>query len=162
MRRATFVAWLAMACSLSLLGGMPSQAKGPPVVLAVIVANDSPVNGLTSHELKRLYLGEGVSDGRGTKLIPLSQSPRSPDRIGFDRTALGMTPEEVTRYWIERKIRGKSGPPKSIDSPELLQRVVTRLDGALGYVRSGDTRSDIKTVKIDGKLPGDPGYALVY
>jgi hypothetical protein len=73
-----------------------------------------------------------------------------------------MNPEEVTRYWIDRKIRGQSGPPKSIDSPDLLQRVVARLAGAIGYVNAGEMRSEVQAVRIDGRLPGESGYPVIY
>jgi hypothetical protein len=128
--------------------------------LVVIVARDSPVSDLTSHEQKRLYLGEGVSDASGTKLIPLSQSPRSPDRIGFDRAALGMTPEEVTRYWIDRKIRGQSGPPKAVAPLDRLRAAIKRVDGTVTYLRVGEVQDGMKVLIVDGKSPGDSGYPL--
>ena len=71
-----------------------------------------------------------------------------------------MTPEVVARYWIDRKIRGDSGPPKPIESADLLQRVVTRLDGAIGYVSATAVRPDVKVIQIDGKGPNDSGYPL--
>lgn len=139
----------------------PAQGNGTRVALAVIIAASSPAFELQLHELRRLYLGDPVSVG-GKKLVPLAQAPRSPSRVGFDRSVLGMSPEEVTRYWIDRKIRGQSGPPKSIDSPDLLQRVVARLPGAIGYVNAGEMRSEVQALRIDGRLPGESGYPVSY
>lgn len=160
MHRRDFILRLGAGAALSLVGA-PAWSRDAGVALAVIVAADSPVRELALHELRRLYLGDPVTTA-GQKLVPLSQASRSPSRVGFDRAVLGMSPEEVTRYWIDRKIRGQSGPPKSIDSPDLLQRVVARLPGGLGYVRSTDVRSEVKALRIDGKLPGEPGYPVVY
>jgi hypothetical protein len=161
MQRREFILGLSAWTATPLLS--PSaQASESRVVLAVIVAASSPVIGLATHELRRLYLGDPVSGPRGHKIVPLSQAPRSPSRVGFDRAVLGMSPEEVTRYWIDRRIRGQSCPPKSIDSPDLLQRVVARLPGGLGYVRASDLRSEVKALRIDGRLPGDQGYPVVY
>jgi hypothetical protein len=145
------------------LGGVrsPEAAEGRSA-LAIVVAANSPLSDLALHELRRLYMGDTVTDSDGRKVVPLSQAPRSPARVGFDQTVLNMSPEEVTRYWIDRKLRGQTGPPKSVDSAELLQRVVARLPGALGYVRSTEVRAEVKVVRIDGKLPTDGGYRVTY
>jgi hypothetical protein len=146
---------------LALASLTPNLRAGQNNRLAVVVAKGSQVSALSLHEVKRLYLGERVSV-RGSKLVPLAQQPRSADRVAFERAALGMTPEQVDRYWIDRRIRGHRGPPKSIDSPELLQRVVAHIRGAVGYVRADHVRSDVKVVRVNGKLPSDAGYALTY
>jgi hypothetical protein len=71
-----------------------------------------------------------------------------------------MSPDEVGRYWVDRKIRGQSGPPKAVDSPEVMIRVVTKVDGAVGFVRPSAVAAGAKVLKIDGKFPKDPGYRV--
>jgi len=71
-----------------------------------------------------------------------------------------MTPEEVARYWIDRRIRGRSGAPKAVDPANVLQKVVAKLPGSISYVRQNELSNAVKLVKIDGKLPGDPGYPI--
>ena len=127
--------------------------------LAVVVAKDFPLDNLSFGDLKRLYMGDPV-DARGRRLIPLALQNRSPERVQFDRAVLGMSPEAAARYWVDRRIRGESGPPKAIDSPQILLRVVDKLDGALGYVRADSVSSAVKVLRIDGKAPSDPGYRL--
>jgi hypothetical protein len=41
-----------------------------------------------------------------------NHAAHSTDRIGFDQTVLRMGPDEVNRFWIDRKIRGLPGPPR--------------------------------------------------
>jgi len=127
--------------------------------LAIVVAKDFPLDNLSFGDLKRLYMGDPV-DARGKRLIPLALQNRSPERVQFDRTVLGMSPDAVARYWVDRRIRGESGPPKAIDSPQILLRVVDKLDGALGYVRADTVSGAVKVLRIDGKSPSDPGYRL--
>ncbi len=129
--------------------------------LAVVVSKDSPINDISFYELKRLYLGERINLG-GKRLVPLNLSPPTRERVGFDKTVLNMSPEAIARYWIDRKIRGESGPPKTIEPADLLQRVVARLDGAVGYAPVNEVRSELKVIRVDGKAPGDSGYPLEF
>jgi hypothetical protein len=140
---------------------LPVDAGEARIKLALVVGKDSPVSDISLPDLKRLYLGERINSA-GQHLIPLNLVPLTRERSGFDKTVLNMSPDAIARYWIDRKIRGDSGPPKAIDSADLLQRVVTRLEGSIGYTPAGEIRSDVKPVRIDGKLPSDGGYALEF
>lgn len=130
--------------------------------LVIVVADNSPLKDISMHDLKRLYLGEHVSDPDGQKLIPFNHPPGTQERVGFDHVVLDMSPEQVGRYWVDRKIRGQSGPPKSIDSPIMIQRVVTQLKGGIGYVRASDMRADVRVLSINGKSYQDGDYPLEY
>ena len=50
----------------------------------------------------------------------------------FDNVVLGMDAERVGQFWIDRKIRGGSGPPRTVESLTTLRRVVEKLPGAIG------------------------------
>src|SRR6188768_4231862 len=119
--RRTFLA--SLGASFTCLAA-PAARSAPRIRLAVVVAEKSPLVALSRHELRRVYSGEIVTRSDGKRLIPLMLAARLPDRVGFDQAVLGMSADEVARYWIDRKIRGQSGPPKSVDSSDLLQRVV--------------------------------------
>jgi len=151
-------------CVLSIMltaAHAPSVSADPGVktALAIVVAKNFPVDNLSFSDLKRLYMGDPVN-AQGKRMIPLALPNRSPERAAFDEVVLGMTPDVVARYWVDRKIRGESGPPKAIDSPQILLRVVDKLDGSLGYVRADMIPSNVKVLRIDGKQPTDSGYRL--
>lgn len=149
------------ACAASLLlAPLPGYGAGEGEPLAVVVASQG-LDALSLPELKRLFMGDNIVGPRGQKLIPLNRDPKSPERVGFDRSVLGMSPEAAARYWIDRKIRGQSSAPKAIEPAAVLQRVVSKLGGAIGYVRAREVSADVKIVRIDGKRPGDPGYPVV-
>ena len=40
------------------------------------------------------------------------------------------------------------------------EKVVKKVDGAIGYVKAGSAGKDVKLLRVDGKLPRDPGYRL--
>lgn len=163
-RRHFLALWTGAAAAL-LLGSttQPAEAEGGPRDLAVVVAADSSIQSLTLYELKLLYKGDQLAGPGGKPFVPLNRGPNSPDRVVFDRSVLGMTPDAVARYWIDRKIRGQSGAPKAVDPAELVKKVVARLDGAISYVPAHQVAGGgVKVVAIDGKLPGSADYPIRY
>lgn len=163
--RASHVALLLLVIMASLMGEMAlglerAEAETKASPLAVVVAKNSPVNELTLYQLKHLYLGDYVNGADGKRLIPLNHAPGSPDRIAFDASVLGMSPDQEMAYWIDRRIRGQSGSPRAIAQADLAPRIVGHLDGGIAYVRLDKVRPDVKVVRIDSRLPTDPGYRV--
>jgi ABC-type phosphate transport system substrate-binding protein len=136
-------------------------AQAASMTIAIVVSKQSPLASLTQLELKKLYLGAQLTDPSGERIVPLNQSPKSPDRVAFEEKVLGMAPEEAMSYWIDRKIRGQSGAPKAVGTAELVQRVVSKLDHSIAYVRLDQVRPEVRCIAIDGKLPTDAAYELV-
>jgi hypothetical protein len=158
--RARLCSTLAAAAALVALLPSARVRAEADVALAVVVGPNSKLGELGISDLRRVFTGERVTDPSGNKLIPLNHPPKTVDRVGFDRTVLGMNPDEVGRYWVDRRIRGGSGPPRTVESIATLRRVVQNLPGAIGYLRRGQLSAEVKPVRIDGKLPGDPGYPV--
>jgi hypothetical protein len=145
--------------ALWLTGG--SALADGAVRLQIVTAKANAIHDLSFPDLRQLYRGKHIAVA-GLKLIPFNHPAGTPDRVGFDRVVLGMSPDEVGRYWVDQKIRGGDPPPRTIDSVSLLLRVIAALEGSLGYVREGFSSPELKIVTIEGKLPGDSGYPLVY
>jgi hypothetical protein len=161
-RRSFLTACVGLSCLVATSGvATPVGAGEAKTRLAIVVAKDSPVSDISFYELKRLYLGERIN-AAGKRLLPLNLTPASRERGAFDKTVLSMSPEAIARYWVDRKIRGDSGPPKTIEPLDLLQRVVARLDGAIGYAPVNEMRPEVKALRIDGKGPNDSGYPLEF
>ena len=146
---------------LLALAPRPVRA-GNDVALAVIVAPSSKLTNLSVDDLRRVFQSERLTDPDGNRLIALNHPPKTVDRVGFDQAVLGMDSEAVGRFWIDRKIRGGSGPPRTVESLATLRRVVEKLPGAIGYIRPAQLSNEIKVIRIDGKLPEDPGYPVRY
>jgi hypothetical protein len=128
--------------------------------LAVIVSKDSALNDMSLFELKRLYSGDPMTGPDGKNLIPLNRGTAAIERIGFDESVLGMSQEQAARYWIDRRIRGQSGAPKSVDPSAVVQRIASRLAGSVAYVLQREVTDQVKVLRIDGKTPGQAGYAV--
>lgn len=153
--RAGFLIVLALALSV----GPPAAADEAEIALVVVVARDSKLTSVSRTDLQRAYSGEPVTAGGG-RLVPFNLSPSAPDRVRFDRAILGMSPSAAGRYWVDRKIRGGSAPPRSLPSPVYVVKVVAKFPGAIGYVPANQVTRAVKVVAIDGVLPGRAGYPL--
>ena len=78
----------------------------------------------------------------------------------FDRAVLGLEPEAVGPFWIDRRIRGESSPPRTVPSTDLLLRVVAKLPGAIAYVYAPLTAPGVKALKVANLPAGQTGYPL--
>jgi hypothetical protein len=158
--------WLALGFGVLLLLLLPNTERSARasdrVVLAVVVAKASSVQDLSLAELRRIFTNEGDSDASGQRYLPFNHPPHTTDRVGFDQVVLGMTADDVSQFWIERKIRGLPGPPRSVDSLSLLLRLIGRLPGGIGYARPAQLTSDVRAIRINGKLPNEGDYPLTY
>jgi hypothetical protein len=160
------LAWFALALGGLLLLLLPSAERSARasdrIALAVIVAKGSPVQDLSLAELKRIFTNEGDTDGSGQRYVPFNHPPHTTDRVGFDQVVLGLSADDVSQFWIERKIRGLPGPPRSVDSLALLLRLIARLPGGIGYARPGQLTPEVRAVRVSGKLPSEGGYPLIF
>jgi hypothetical protein len=145
---------LASLCLLaaSAAAHADGPAPAPPSSIMIVVAANSPVDNLTVEDVRRIFTSGSL------ELRPLNLPPGTPERVGLDLALLRRGPDEVARYWIERKIRGQSGPPRVIPSGRLVVKIVARVPGAIGYVAEGPLPPDVKAVRVGGLPPGHPRY----
>ena len=147
----------------ALVGLAPAPVRaGNDVVLAVIVSPSSKLTNISIADLRHVFQSERLTDPDGNRLIALNHPPKTVDRVGFDQVVLRMDPEGVGRFWIDRKIRGGNGPPRTVESLATLRRVVEKLPGAIGYLRPGQRSNEVRAIRVDGKLPEEAGYPIRY
>lgn len=158
--------WFALGACCALLCLLPSVEKtaraSNRVVLAVLVARNAATQDLSMSALRRIFTNEGDTDASDQRYVPFNHPPHTTDRMAFDKLVLGMSADEVSQFWIERKIRGMPGPPRSVDSLSLLLRLIARLPGAIGYARPSQVAGDVRAIRVNGKLPNDPAYPLAF
>jgi hypothetical protein len=157
--RRNALASCAALVSLVVLAPSAAVAEGGAEPLAIVASKRGGISELSLYQLKRLYLGDAVQGSAG-ELIALNRDAKGAERTGFDSSVLGMTPDAAARYWIDRRIRGQSGAPKSVEPAAVIQRVIANMPRAVGYVRMRDLSPEMQVVKIDGRKPGDAGYPI--
>lgn len=111
--------------------------------LLVIVHAQSPVRQISAYEMEALYTRAQTRWDDGSAVYPFSFPANSPAREAFDRAVLRLNPEQVGRFWLDRRIRGLGMPPKQVPSATMMVQIVANLAGAVGYVPA-----------VRGRLPG--------
>ena len=72
-----------------------------------------------------------------------------------------MSEAQFRQYWISKVFRAEaSSGPKIVYSNEMATELVEAIPGSVAFVDSTQVPKGLKTLKIDGKLPGDKGYPL--
>ena len=154
---------ISYALAAPLSAALPQSARAAKgVELALIVRPQSSLQELSLSSLRHVFLSAPVSEPNGDRLVPYNHPLRAPDRVAFDRLVLRLDPEDVARLWLDRKIRGQPNPPRTVDSLAALLRAVATVAGAIGYIRAGFVTKDVRVIKIEGRLPGQAGYPLIF
>ncbi len=153
---------LIAACLALSLSGTDTRAAlaDRRVPLVVVVARDSKIDSMSLRELRRTFDGDNPSQSRR----PFNRPARTQVRVAFDKKVLGLSPSAVGRYWIDRKVRGERGAPRSLSSSRHVAKIVARFPGAIGYMRADRMPGWVKAITISGKSYTDannPLYVLV-
>lgn len=148
---------------VSILAGIGPTRPAPALAgegeLVLVVARSSAISNVSKAELNRIFSGDAVKVD-GEPVVPIALAPSRPERQAFDQAVLGMSPDEASKYWIDRRIRGQGNPPKSAPSPEVMAKVVASFPSAMGYLPASALTAALKPVSIDGKAYTDHGYLL--
>jgi hypothetical protein len=142
---------------LCIVGGL-ARADGKKLV--VVTAKGSALTNISRTDLKRCFLGESVSGGNKT-LVPFNAATATPERSGFDKAVLGMSPDEVGRFWVDRKVRGQGGAPRSLPSAAHIAKVAAKFPGAIAYLPADQLTTDVQPVQVDGVSYTDGRYNIV-
>jgi len=113
----------------------------------VVVVNSANAERLSASELAAIFTTRKLSWGGGKRIVAFNFPPKHRLRVTFDRSVLDMSVEDVARYWIDRRIRGGSSPPKQVANAKLLVRLVGKLDGAIAYVPRSEVNDTVRIVK---------------
>jgi hypothetical protein len=152
----------ALALLLAVLSPVGAQVHASTAqTLLVIVGNATGMTDISLAMLRRAFQSEPAQSPSGKRLVPFNHALNSPERTLFDRAVLGLEPDEVGRFWINRRIRDEGLPPKTLPSMDLAVRVVASFPGAITYVKADTVTSGVRVLRVDGKLPGEPGYLLM-
>lgn len=129
-----------------LAAAAPSRAWADAQEIAVIVNPAREESRLGADTLEAIFRTEMKTWPSGGKIVPFNFPARHSVRVAFDRAVLHMSPDEVARFWIDRRVRGGERPPRQVESTELMMKVIAKLEGGIGYVASSDVTDSVKVV----------------
>ena len=128
--------------------------------LLVVISSKTGLTDISTALLRRTFQGHPAEYQSGKRLTPLNLPTGTLERQRFDLTVLGMTPDEIGRFWIDQRVRGNTQPPRTAPTPELALRVVSSFAGAITYTTAELVKPGITVLTIDGKRPDERGYLL--
>jgi ABC-type phosphate transport system substrate-binding protein len=135
----------ALCASMLLLSSLTFAGESRTEI-AVIANKAVAVSKISRNELRPMFQTRKNTWPDGTSAHPMNLPEASPIRQAFDAAVLGLDPDRVARYWIDRKIRGGERPPPVVSSSALVVKLVSKTAGALGYVEASAVDGSVKVV----------------
>jgi ABC-type phosphate transport system substrate-binding protein len=161
-RRFVAIAAASAAAVWFLLSAPVAHGQVPGAdALAIVVHRANPVDGLTTAELRRIFMLETQTWPQGRRITVVLREKGQPERDEAIRVICGLSGPDYERHLLLQAFRGTvTRGPRSIQSASGMLRFVFNTPGAIGYVPAGQVDDSVKAIAIDGLLPGDPKYPL--
>jgi hypothetical protein len=151
--------WIVLGAALAAHGQGAVTPASTGVVVVVNSAN--PTNDLSLTDLRSMLMGERHFWRGNVQVRLVLRDPGTPERDAVIFRLLRMTQSEFTRMWKTKEFRGElAGLPEFRFSDAQVLQYVREHPGAIGILATRNLPNDVKLLKIDGKLPGDPAYPL--
>jgi len=119
--------------------------------LVVIVNADNTTGTLTQSEVKLIYLSKISRRWSNIKknIVPVDRKDLPEIKEQFLNNILGMTEDELDRYYTERGYQNEELPPVTLSSDVEVIDFVSKNIGAIGYVNVGSlTKENSNKIKI--------------
>ncbi|HUA13906.1 MAG TPA: hypothetical protein VMG31_01310 [Verrucomicrobiae bacterium] len=143
-------------------GGAWVSATAQSADVAVIVNPANSVSNISLADLRKIFAGSKRSWSGGVPVRLVVRAPGCRERLSLLRL-LGMSETEYKQYWTAQVFRGDAdSEPVALPSFGMVKEAVVAFPGAISLADAGSIRTGmyVKVLKIDGHLPGDPGYPL--
>ena len=162
--RRTFIHWILPAGALAVLiaAGKPGAIRALETEpLAIVVNRSNPMSEISLADLRKLYRGQRSRWSNGRRVTLVMRDPGTPEREAILQTLYGVDEDEYRRGFLQAVFTGEAnGAPRVLASPNGVLRFVFNVPGAIGYVRASEVDASVKTLRVDGHLPGETGYRL--
>jgi phosphate transport system substrate-binding protein len=128
--------------------------------VAVVVNPKNPITNVTRSDLRKIFAGEKRAWPGGVSIKLVVRVPGSYERVVLLRI-LGMSESEYKQYWTAQVFHGDAqAEPVALFSNGMQKEAIIAFPGAIALMALQDVRSSMKVVKVDGHLPGEPGYPI--
>jgi hypothetical protein len=129
--------------------------------VAVIVNPVNTMDSISSVELRKIFAGEKRSWSANLPVFLVVRAPESRERTLLLSRVLHMTESEYRQYWVKKIYSGEvPREPLVLFSNGTQLEAVRTEKGGIALVLMKDVRTGVKTLRVDGMLPGATGYPL--
>jgi ABC-type phosphate transport system substrate-binding protein len=157
------VAMILLATAWLTLSGAAANAQEIVATspVAIVVHKDTDIEDLSLAELRNIFLANQQFWPDRTRIILLVRAPKSEVRDLVLNTIYEMDEAQFRQYWIAKMFRAEvPRGPKIVFSTDMMLELVIAIPGSISFVGADEVTDNVRVVKVDGKLPADPGYPL--
>jgi len=145
---------------LVLLAPPPADSAASGDV-AVVVNATVPVGEMSFTELRRVFLGERQFWSSSLRISLLLHAPAARERDVLLKTVYEMSEAQLRQHWIGKVFRAEAASaPQMFSSEEEIVQALATIPGSIAAVDVIRLPRGLRVLKIDGRLPGEPGYRL--
>jgi hypothetical protein len=146
-----------LLCALLSLAAPRASATD----VALVVHPQNEVSDVSWREVVAIFKEEQQHWKAGEKIYLIMQEAGTPERVLVLRRIYHMSEVELKRFWLEKLFRGEiTAFPHVVASSTAAKRIVAKAPNALAFIDAGAVDATVKVLRIDGRRPGEPGYAL--
>jgi hypothetical protein len=129
--------------------------------IAVVVHPGVPVNTLTFAEVRKLLFGDRQYWTADLRVTLVMRAPVAREREIVLKTIYQMTEAQFRQYWISKVFRAEAASgPRIVYSNDEATGLVGAIPGSISFMDVTQVPKGLKVLRVDGHLPGEPGYRL--
>lgn len=129
--------------------------------VAVVVNPSTPVTEMSLAEVRKVFLGDRQYWNSNMPVVLLVRAPVAREREVVLRTIYQMGESQFKQYWVAKIFRSEVvSAPKIVYSEDMTKELLSAIPGGIAFLAAKDVGPGLRIVKVDGKLPGEPGYPL--
>ena len=142
------------------LNGLPGPAQSDADI-AIVAGPEVPADNLTFAELRKLLLGDRQFWSSNLRVTLLVRAPGARERDVVLKTIYQMSEAQFRQYWIAKVFRSEAASgPRIVYSNEMALELAMAIPGTVAFVNATQVPRGLRTLKINGFLPGEKGYPL--
>jgi len=122
---------------------------------ALVVAKNSRVTAIQSAAFIKAFTSVPARLADGQEIVLVVKPLNTPETQAVGSKLLAQTPEGLNKMVAKRTVI-------VVNSDAEVIRLVSSMPNAVGVVDTYSITSEIAVLKVDGKLPLEPGYLLHY
>lgn len=139
----------------------PRAADSSTGDVAVVVNANVPVGEISFTELRRVFLGDRQFWSSNLRISLLLHAPVAHERDVLLKTVYEMSEAQLRQHWIGKVFRAEvPSAPQMFFSDEEIVQALTSIPGSIAAVDATRIPRGLKMLRVDGRLPGEPGYRL--
>jgi hypothetical protein len=155
-KKISIAAW----CIVFLAGVALLPRAGAQEDIAVIVSLQNPAAGMSLADLRKIFAGDKRTWPGGLSIKLIVRGPGCHERLAMLKL-LKMSESDYKSHWTAEVFRGEAdSEPISVPSVGMQREAIVAFPGSITLVEAKSVKPGMKVIKLDGLLPGVPGYPL--